>query len=104
MADGTLISFRLPADQAEQLRAIIDASGISTSEWMRGLVQMFLGSDPASGFAGVFSGASVGYMQARQLALTIAHALIDQAKHNIPATYDEAVARFGLVGGIEIDQ
>lgn len=104
MADGTLISFRLPADQAERLHMVISQSGISTSEWMRGLVQMFLGTDPSTGFAGVFSGASVGYMQARQLALTIAHALIDQAKHNIPTTYDEAVARFGLVGGIEIDQ
>jgi hypothetical protein len=87
-----LINFRIPIDWVMQINEICEANGITFSEWGRAAFVAAINNTPGDL---VITG-SDGYQQARRLAAKLAHELIDVAKDNLPATYEEAVARFGF--------
>lgn len=91
MADK-LINCRIPLDWHDQIRAIADHNGITASEFLRAAISAALQSMP-----GDLRLTNVdGYKQARSLASKMAHEMLDIAKVQLPDTYEEAVARYGL--------
>jgi hypothetical protein len=85
------VCFRLPYELRMQALALCETHGIGLSELLRGLLLRALGEP---GLAGL----DEGYMQARRLAIRMTHQLVETASRDLPDTYEEAVARFGLAG------
>jgi len=89
MAKG-YIGFRIPAEIETQVAALAESQGITVSEFCRALVlQAITGQTPS---------VDEGYMQARGLAIQLAHKLISNAADDLPESYEEARARFDLSG------
>lgn len=82
-----LICFRLPPDLRTAAENFVAEHGITLSEWCRILMAQALGQ-----------GVTVdeGYMQGRALGWQVARALLTSASQQLPSTYAEAIARFGI--------
>lgn len=85
-----LICFRPTPIQRAAIVEVANAHGITMSEYLRMLVESQLTS-------GIFQ-VEEGYMEARGLALKLAHELLRRAQEMLPQSYADAVPYFGLAG------
>lgn len=85
-----LICFRPTPAQRAAIVEVATAHGITMSEYLRMLVEQQLTS-------GMFQ-VDEGYMEARSLALKLAHEVLRRAMEMLPQNYEDAVPYFGLAG------
>jgi len=84
-----LICIRLQPEMNALVREVVSAHSISLSEWIRILIQNAL--------YGVSPHVDEGYIQARALAIKLAHDLLRRAEATMPPTFEDAIVYFGLV-------
>lgn len=89
--DEKNICFRPTVEMRQFVAGMADHYQITISEYVRGLIQREM-SQPA------LAGPDAGYEAGRKLVLRAMHQVIAAAGEMLPATYEEAVARFGLAG------
>lgn len=93
--DDKNICFRPTVEMRQFVAGMADHFGITLSEYVRGLIQREMAQP-------TLTGPDAGYEAGRKLALRAMHQMIMSAGEMLPATYAEAVARFGLAGpGVE---
>lgn len=91
MADK-LINCRIPIEWHEEINAITTHNGITVSEFLRSCIRAGLDGVPGQ----LAFTVEDGYKQARALATKMAHEMLDIAKVQLPDSYEEAVARYGM--------
>jgi predicted DNA binding CopG/RHH family protein len=79
-----VIAVRLPSDLLAAVDTECAAKGITSSEFLRGLVSTWVYGDTQ------LRGPDEGYAQARSMASQIAHGAVQKALDNLPGDHDEA--------------
>ena len=87
----TMIGFRLAPDARAAVEQYCIGHGITITDLYRSLTEMLLSGQ-------ISPGAIEGYTAGRKMAIQLAGILLAQAAEALPATLEEAQARFGLVG------
>lgn len=90
MADTEFVGIRIPSDWDAQIRARCQAAGITLSDFIRHAIANALGESDEAYVYGI----------ARHLAMQLAFKSLEAANAQLPATYEEAVARFGIIPGV----
>lgn len=91
MADR-IINVRIPIEWHEEIAALVDHNGITASEFLRQCIRAGLDGRPGE----LEFTVEDGYKQARSLGVKLAHEMISIAATQMPESYEEAVARYGL--------
>lgn len=84
------IGVKLPPELRAELEEVCLQQGITISEYVRAAILMAM--------HGGFNGIDEGYKQGRALAIRMAHGMLTFAEQQMPASFEEYVARFGLEG------
>jgi len=87
-----IINVRIPIEWHEEIAVLVTHNGITASEFYRACIRAGL-----DGHQGQLQFTiEDGYKQARSLGVKLAHEMVSIAAAQMPESYEEAVARYGM--------